>query len=540
MTTTPSTTASPRVLALLRDGERLLARGDFNGAHNAAMCALALAPQQLRAQLLLARSLRRAGRSAEALALLRDSERGRGGEEAELLRELGACLGETGAFADAVATLQRAVALRADADSWYELGVACDRNDQLLLALQAAREAARLAPQHLGNRYLLARALTAQGHIDEAAAVYRQLARLPAEAAKAWFSLLDLKTVPVSPAELARIEALERDARASREDRMLAAFALGQAYETADRLADAVAAVTRANQRHRTVPAWDAAAHSAQVDALAQAFAQPLASAGNGQGEEVIFLVGLPRSGSTLTEQILAAHADVDAASELPYLPQVLAEESARRGCELAQWAPQASSADWQRLGQDYLARSARYRARARFTDKMPGNWLYAGAIRAMLPAAHIVGCQRDPVETCWSCYKQLFAPGQIGYSYDLDDLACYSDDYRRLWRHWQQHWPQSCRTQHYEALVAQPEAEIRALLDFCGLAFDPNCLEFHQASRSTRTASAAQVRQPLNRRVSRIERYGELLAPVTAAVARAQQRLGGTLAAEATQTGES
>lgn len=524
MTAKPSSTASPRVLALLRDGERLLARGDFAGAHNAALCALALAPQQLRTQLLLARILRRSGRSAEALALLRDSVRSHG-DAAELLCELGASLSETGAFAEAVAVLQRAVALQADAQAWYELGVACDRNDQPAQSLQAAREAARLAPQHLGNRYLLARALTAQGEIDEAAAVYRQLAKLPAEAAKAWFSLLDLKTVTVTDAELARIEALERDARASREDRMLAAFALGQAYETAERLAEAVAAVTRANRLHRTVPAWDAAAHTDLAEALAQAFAQPLAAAPDNQGEDVIFVVGLPRSGSTLAEQILAAHADVDAASELPYLPQVLAEESARRGAALAQWAAQASAADWQRLGQDYLARSARYRTRARFTDKLPGNWLYVGALRAMLPGARILGCQRDAVETSWSCFKQLFAPGQIGYSYDLDDLARYGEDYRRLWSHWQQRWPQACRTQHYEALVAQPEHEIRALLDFCGLAFDPNCLQFHQASRSTRTASAAQVRQPLARRATRAERYGELLAPVAAAVARAQQR---------------
>lgn len=529
MTAKPSTTASPRVLALLRDAERLLARNDFGAAHNAAMCALALAPQSLRAQLLMAHILRRSGRSAEALALLRDSLRSHG-DEAELLRELGASLSETGAFAEAVTLLQRAVALQADAQSWYELGVACDRNDQPEQSLQAAREAARLAPQHLGNRYLLARALTALGQIDEAAAIYRQLAKLPAEAAKAWFSLLDLKTIAVTGAELARIEALERDARASREDRMLAAFALGQAYEAADRLADAVAAVTRANGRHATVPAWDAAAHSLLVDTLAQTFAPPLAAVEGKLGEDVIFLVGLPRSGSTLTEQILAAHADVDAASELPFLPQILAEESARRGAALAQWARQATALDWRRLGEDYLARCARYRTRARFTDKMPGNWLHVGAIRAMLPGARIVGCQRDPVETCWSCYKQLFAPGQIGYSYDLDDLARYGEDYRRLWQHWQQCWPQACRTQHYEALVAAPEPEIRALLDFCGLAFDANCLAFHQASRGTRTASAAQVRQPLAPRTARAERYGALLAPVAEAVARARQTRSGTL----------
>jgi len=518
-----STAEPPRVLALLRDGERLLLRNDLAGAYNAAMCALALAPELARPPLLMARVLRRYGRSAEALTLLQETAREHG-DDADLLRELGASLSETGAFADAVELLRRAVALRADADSWYELGVACDRNAQPEESLLAARQAARLAPNHVGSQYLIARGLTAQGEIDEAAAVYRKLTRLPAEAAKAWFGLLDLKTVSIAPAELARIEALERDPRQSRDDRILGAFALGHAYEAADRPADAMAAFTRANKLHPRVPAWDADAQAQFVDALQRTFAQPMAAAPGNLGEQAIFIVGLPRSGSTLTEQILAAHADVDAASELPYLQQVLREESARRGQAFPDWAPQATAADWQRLGEDYLQRSARYQSRLRFTDKMPENWPYVGAIRAMLPGARIVGCQRDPVETCWSCYKQLFAPGQIVYSYDLDDLARYCADYRHLWQQWRQNWPQACRTQSYEALLAAPETEIRALLEFCGLPFDPDCLDFHLARRSTRTASAAQVRRPLTRSATRAERYGEVLKPVADAVARAQR----------------
>lgn len=520
--------SSPRVVALLRDAERLLQRNDLPGAQNAAICALALAPGQKRPRLLLARIVRRRGSSAEASVLLRELARDHA-DDAEVLSELGASLSETGAFDEAIPLLQRAVSLHADAESWFALALAYDRNNQPEESLQAARQVERLAPNHVGNRYLLARAQTALGQIDEAAASYRQLARLPAEAAKAWFSLLDLKTVPISAAELARLEALERDPRQSRDDRMLAAFALGQAYEAADRLADAMAATTRANRLHRNPQAWDATAHSRYVDALARAFApaQDATSSEQGeqgeQGEQVIFIVGLPRSGSTLTEQILAAHADVDAASELPYLHELLTEESSRRGQPLVHWAPQASPADWLQLGQRYLQRTARYQSRRRFTDKMPENWPYAGAIRAMLPGARIVGCQRDAVETCWSCYKQLFAPGHIAYSYDLDHLARYDADYRHLWQHWQQYWPQACRSQSYEALVAEPEREIRALLEFCGLPFDPACLEFHKSRRTTRTASAAQVRKPLTATTSRAVRYGELLAPVAEAVARAR-----------------
>lgn len=513
---------SPRVLALLRDGERLLQRNDLPGAQNAAICALALAPGQKQPQLLLARTLRRRGNSAEALTLLRELARDHA-DDAEVMSELGASLSDTGAFDEAIPLLQRAVGLHADAASWFALAVAYDRNNQSGESLQAARQVERLAPAHVGNRYLLARAHTALGQIDEAAAIYRQLARLPAEAAKAWFSLLDLKTVPLSAAELARLEALERDPRQSRDDRMLTAFALGQAYEAADRLADAMAATSRANRLHRNPQEWDAAAHSHYVDTLAQTFAAIPAATPLGQGEQVVFIVGLPRSGSTLTEQILASHPDVHAASELPYLHDLLKEESQRRGQPFPQWVPQASPADWLRLGQSYLQRTERYQSRRRFTDKMPENWPYAGAIRAMLPAARIVGCQRDPLETCWSCYKQLFAPGHIAYSYDLDDLARYDSDYRYLWQRWQQYWPQACRTQSYEALLAEPEAQIRALLDFCGLPFAADCLEFHKSQRTTRTASAAQVRKPLAATTARAVRYGELLAPVAEAVARAR-----------------
>lgn len=513
---------SPRVLALLRDGERLLQRNDLPGAQNAAICALALGPGQKRPQLLLARVLRRRGSSTEALTLLREIARDHA-DDAEVLGELGASLSETGAIDEAIPLLLHAASLRPDAETWFALAVAYDRNNQPAESLQAARQVERLAPNHVGNRYLLARAHTALGQIDEAAAIYRQLTRLPAEAAKAWFSLLDLKTVPISAAELARLEALERDPRQTRDDRMLAAFALGQAYEAAERFAEAMAATTRANRLHRNPQAWDAAAHSVYVDTLAQVFTPAPGATPGDQGEQVVFIVGLPRSGSTLIEQILAAHADVDAASELPYLHELLDDESKRRGQPFPDWVPQASSADWLQLGQHYLQRTERYQSRRRFTDKMPENWPYAGAIRAMLPGARIIGCQRDPVETCWSCYKQLFAPGHIAYSYDIDDLARYDADYRHLWQLWQQRWPHACRTQSYEALLAEPEREIRALLEFCDLPFDADCLNFHKSRRTTRTASAAQVRKPLAATTARAVRYGELLAPVAEAVARAQ-----------------
>jgi hypothetical protein len=269
---------------------------------------------------------------------------------------------------------------------------------------------------------------------------------------------------------------------------------------------------------------WDAAAFSREVDELMRIFSSDVAPSAAPIGAEAIFVVGLPRSSTTLIEQILAAHPNVEGASELPDLPAVIGAESSRRGVPYTRWMREATPADWERLGREYLARTARWRAeRPRFTDKLPNNWPLIGAARAMLPEAKFVACRRDPVETCWSCYKQLFAPGLVSYAYDLGELAAYWRDYDRLARFWVERYPSHVRSQSYEALLDEPEAEIRALLEFCGLAFDDACLRFHEARRGVRTVSSGQVRQPLRRDTARGPRYGELLAPLRDALKAVQ-----------------
>jgi Sulfotransferase family len=169
-------------------------------------------------------------------------------------------------------------------------------------------------------------------------------------------------------------------------------------------------------------------------------------------------------------------------------------------------------------MGEEYLARTVRWQSRRLFTDKLPQNWANVAAIHAKLPGARIIGCERD---AAWSCYKQLLAPARVAYSYDLDELSNYLADSRRHW-HWFKHrTAQSCHTQVHEALIADTESELRALLEFCGLPFDPTCMRFHEAQRDIRTASAAQVRQPLRRDIARTARYAELFDPIRAALAR-------------------
>ncbi len=199
----------------------------------------------------------------------------------------------------------------------------------------------------------------------------------------------------------------------------------------------------------------------------------------------------------------------------------MLAAESRRRNRPFPDWVAQATTADWERLGAEYLERTRRFQTRTRFTDKFPENWPYIGAIARMLPGAKIVLCERDPLETLWSCFKQQFAPGHCEWSYDFDSLARYAHDCAQTLRHYEALEPSRCRRQSYEALVEDLETQTRSLLQFVGLEFDPACLDFAKQQRVSRTASAAQVRRPLQKPSSRSELYGELLAPLRAALAR-------------------
>jgi hypothetical protein len=214
-----------------------------------------------------------------------------------------------------------------------------------------------------------------------------------------------------------------------------------------------------------------------------------------------------------LIEQILASHPEVEGANEIIDLPAILDGESRQCGRAWPVWVPGATPVDWQRLGTDYLARTARWReCKPRFTDKNLATWKHVGAALAMLPAARVVVVRRDPVEACLACYRQWFASG-TQFAYDLDEMADYCIDFIRLTRSWLQQYPDRVFDLEYEALLADPETVTRRLLDFCGLRFDSRCLDFHRTRRTViSAASAAQVRQPLQRDTARAPRYGHLL----------------------------
>lgn len=435
-----------------------------------------------------------------------------------LLLQLGAAQDQAGDHRAALQSLRAASARAGTAAEWLALSLEFDRQGCVEEALPAAERAVAADPRSAVAVLQRARCATALGQADKAAADCRSLIARGELVARAWFMLADLKVVPLDDAERVALERTSESPPPSTtaEEHLLLQFALGKALEDAGRFDEAFAVLQQANAAARATRPWDGAAFAAQVAAIQGAFDAAPAAPQDGLGREVIFLVGLPRSGTTLVEQVLASHSQVEGASELPYLGRVLEQESRRRGRPLTDWAAQASTDDWQRLGREYLRLSARWRARRPVaTDKLPENWLFAAAALRMLPGARVIDCRRDALETCWSCYKQLFGPGMVHFSYSFEGLAGYWHAYDGLTRHWAQRHAGRFLQQGYEALVADPEGQIRGLLQACGLAFEPACLDFHLAQRAIRTPSALQVRQPLRRASTPGSRYGPLLDPL-------------------------
>jgi tetratricopeptide (TPR) repeat protein len=433
---------------------------------------------------------------------------------------LGAALIETHDYDRAIATLERACALDAKLPSaWFNLGLALMRCMRVAESADTLRHTVALVPDHATARVILADMLRAQGHDPEAIAEYRRVLAREPRAGMAWWGLADIKTHKLGADEIAQMRAVLAQRGIAESDRVAIGLALAKALDDQGDYAASLNALGEAHARARAQRVWQATAHSAAVERVLAAFSSPPATTDAALGAEVIFVASLPRSGSTLIEQILAAHSQVEGAGELPDLPAVLTEESRRRGQAFPQWVATTRAEDWARLGRRYLERTRHWRTqRPRFVDKLPYNWFYVGAIRAMLPAARIVLVRRDPLETCFSCYRQHLAGND--YTHSFADLAQFQRDFERAAAHWIALHPTHVRAQSYEELTTDPDRTIRALLAFCDLPFEAQCLAPHETRRDVHTPSATQVRQPLRRDTERAPRYGALLDPLRAALA--------------------
>lgn len=502
------------MLALMRTAQGDLARGQPDAASVALALVLDVAPDCAPALAMAGVAAQMQGRHERAAGFFR---RAIGSEphEARFHAGLGISLFESGDAAGAIVALRRACELAPGvASGWYNLGKALKLQVRSEEAIEALQKALQLDPAHVAARLTLADVLASVGEVGTAAGELRHLLAAHPDNAHAWFALANLKVVPLDAGDVALLHRHFERADAPPEDRVLFGFVLARALEDQGDYAASFDVLRRANRLQRQRVRWNTTQHRALVTAIERAFTAPVSAAPDPQsGAGVILIAGIPRSGSSLVEQILASHSEVEGANEITDLPRVLDAESRRRGCAYPEWVASATPADWQRLGGEYLACTARWRARKpRFTDKNLVTWKHVGAALAMLPAARVVVVRRDPLETCLACYRQWFASG-TQFAYDLDELVDYCVDFMRLSRFWLRRYPRRVFDLEYEALLADPEHMIRGLLDFCGLPFEPACLAFHRTRRTVvSAASAAQVRKPLQRDTARAARYGDAL----------------------------
>lgn len=362
------------------------------------------------------------------------------------------------------------------------------------------------------------------GRIDEAVDAYRSSIAAEPGLGESWWGLANLKTFRFTAADVGAIGALLADTALSADDRIHLGFALGKAREDADDDAAAFAAYVEANRLRRAAVPHDPAMLSGVHVRSAATFTPDLFAQFAGAGDpapDPIFIVGLPRSGSTLVEQILASHPAVEGTMELSDLPRLAGMIRTPDGAAYPEALARLTGDDLRMLGARYLAatRIQRKTDRPHFVDKLPANFLLVGLIRLILPNAKIVDVRRHPLGCGVSLFRQHFATGHA-FAYDLAEIGRYYADYVKLMALWDERFPGAVHRLIYEDLVADAEREVRRLLDYIGVPFDPACLRFHETARAVRTPSAEQVRRPLNMDgLDQWRRYAPWLGPLEAAL---------------------
>ena len=406
---------------------------------------------------------------------------------------------------------------------------ASPRMSDRLQAIAGGRGLPKTHPEHPKAWVNLGHALKTVGRLDEGVAAYRRSLDLLPTLGEAYWSLANLKTFRFTAADLVAIRAALARPDLADEDRFNLDFALGKALEDAGDFTASFEHYAAANARRRKTLNYDAdRTHDHAARSMATFTASFFAKrAGWGApARDPIFIVGLPRAGSTLIEQILASHSRVEGTTELPDII-AMAKRLGGRKRPIDDTAYPAiladlSAADVEALGREYLARTRGHRKLGRpvFIDKMPNNFFHVGLIRLILPNAAIVDARRGAMASCFSCFKQHFARGQA-FAYDLSDLGRYYADYVALMGHFDAVAPGRVHRVMYEAVVADPAREIRRLLDYCDLPFEPSCLHFHANERAVRTPSSEQVRRPIfTEGLDQWRNYEPWLEPLKAALA--------------------
>jgi tetratricopeptide (TPR) repeat protein len=536
-------------------GHVLRELGRFEAAAHACRQAIAKQPRLADAHNNLGLTLAGLGNAQEAAAAYRQALKLQP-DWAEAHANLGGVLMQSGENAAAINAYRAAIKARPDyAKARYNLGTLLLKAGEFAEAIKHLRSAAATDPGYAKAHANLGKALRESGDLDEgAAALHRALTLDPGlveahdtlgavrrelgdlEGAitaarraielrpghvEAHYNLAGLKTFTPGDPDLAAMERLLADSSLGEERAAQLGFALAKACDDLGETGRAFAFLEQGNRAHRAAIDYNVAADEALMARIADIFDAGLIARLKESGEHSaapIFILGMPRSGTTLVEQVLASHSAVHGAGELEQITKL----AAALGDSGYPEAAAGLNADTLRhLGQGYVTALRNLAPQAaRITDKMPGNFLFLGLIHLILPNARIIHCVRDPADTCFSCYQQLFAR-RLDFTYDLSDLGRYYRAYAQLMEHWRAVLPGGFFELRYEELVADPERVIGGLLEYCDLPWEDSCLTPHKARRAVQTASSAQVRQPLHQNaVGRGRRYAPHLGPLLKALA--------------------
>ena len=479
----------------------------------------------------------RAGRLEDAESIYREIL-SRDPRNLEALRLLALIAMKTEHYGQAESLLKRAVEIAPDfLAAWIDLSRAQLERQELQAALASIERAVQLSPRSANVHINLANVQARSGHHDQAIAsyrraiefgpnqpdgylglgntlktvgrqaeaieAYRHATTMRADLSEAWWSLSNLKTFRFEGRDIETMQLQLEAPEISDEAQVQFCFALAKAREDLGDYARAFELYDRGNRTRRAQENYDPVETEAINDRIVKVFDAGFLAQHAGRGHPdpaPIFVVGLPRSGSTLIEQILSSHSQVDATHELPEAGRLIQQINRKRNDKIAY--PEAvrdfSDETWAALGRTYIDQTRQHRRDApHFIDKMPNNFASIGLLNLALPNARFINARRHPLDTCLSCYKQLFARGQP-FTYDLMELGEYYLQYERLMTHWHAVLPGRVLDVQYESVVADHEAQTQRLLEFCGLPWEEACLRFYETERAVRTASSEQVRRPI------------------------------------------
>jgi len=370
-------------------------------------------------------------------------------------------------------------------------------------AIKSYQDALNVEPDHMGSNMGLGNVLKTVGRFEESVAAYKKCIEIQPLFAEAYWSLANLKTYTFDESEIKKMEEHAANDQMPISNKAFFHIALANAKEKQKDFGEAWVHFQKGNDLRREEEVYDSVQTQVTHDDLIEVFDEELFKSKKGKGcqsQAPIFIVGLPRSGSTLIEQILASHSQVEGTKELPDLSLLTRKltRSRPQGIKYPKAAKDMTDEELIEFGESYLTTTKKYRTNKNyFIDKMPNNFAHIGFLKMILPNAKIINAQRNPLDSCISSYKQLFYKGQ-SWSYDLFEIGEYYLEYQRMMDHWHQVIPGEILDLKYDNLINNQQHETERLLNYCGLEWEEGCLKFYETKRSINTASSEQVRQPI------------------------------------------